>query len=78
MCTLVHYTECSINRSYLNYYKVDFVSLKTIINDINLTNRVQACENNDDKWECFHKTIADGVIHSGLARRKSAVRNRKQ
>ena len=62
----------------LNYFKVDFVSLKTIINDINLTNRVQACDNNDDKWECFDKTIADGVIHSGLVRRKSAARNRKQ
>ena len=63
---------------YFNYFKVDFVSMKTIINDINLTNRVQACDNNDDKWECFHKTIADGAIHSGLERRKSAVRNRKQ
>ena len=61
MCTLVPYTESSINRYYLYYIKVDFVSLKTMINDINLTNRVQACDNNDDKWECFHKAIADGV-----------------
>ena len=33
-----------------------------MINNINLTNRVQACDN-INKWDCFHKTIADGIGH---------------
>ena len=32
-----------------------------MIKDVNLINCVQACESINDKWECFHETIADGV-----------------
>ena len=58
--------------------KGDFASLRSIINDINLTNRVQACDNINDKWDCFRKTIADGVNHFFPAKRKSAVKDKKQ
>ena len=59
--TLAFYTESSINHPSFNYFNGDFVSLRSMINYINLTNRVQACDNINDKWDCSHKTIADGV-----------------
>ena len=58
---LVLYTESSINRPSFSYFKGNFVSLRSMFMDVNLTNSVQACDNLNDKWECFHKTIADGV-----------------
>ena len=47
--TLVLYTESSINHPSLNYFKGDFVSLISMINDIILSNHVQACDNINDK-----------------------------
>ena len=55
--TLVLYTESCIIHPSFNYFRGDFVSLRSMINDINLTNRVQACDNINDKWDCFHKTV---------------------
>ena len=76
--TLVLYTESSINCPSLNYFKGDFVSLRLMIKDVNQTNRVQACANINDKWDCFHKTIADGVSLFVPVKRKSAAKIKKQ
>ena len=45
-----------------------------MIKDANLTNRVQACDNINDKWECFHKAIADGVDFFVPVKRKSTMK----
>ena len=76
--TLVLYTEGSINHPSFSYFSGDFVSLRSIIKDVNQTNRVQACDNINDKWDCFHKTIQDGANVSVTVKRKSAAKNRKQ
>ena len=49
-----------------------------MINYINLASRVQDCDDINDKWDCFHKTIADGVNLFVPEKKKSAARNKKQ
>ena len=76
--TLAPYTESSINRPSFNYFKDDFVSLRSMIKDGKLTNRAQVCDNINDKWDCFHKTIADGVNLFVQIKRKSSAKNKRQ
>ena len=76
--TLVFYTESSINHPSFNYFKGDFASLKSMINKINQTNHVQACDSINDKWDCFLKSIEDGVNLSVAVERKSAAKDKKQ
>ena len=73
--SLVLYTESSINRPSFNYVNGDFVSLRSMIKDVNLTNRVQACDNINDMWDWFHKAIANLFVP---VRGKSAANNKKQ
>ena len=70
------YTESSINRPFLIFFKGDFVSLKLMMKDVNLTNCVQDCDNINDKWDCFHRTIADGLNLIVPVKRKFAVKNK--
>ena len=39
---------------------------------------VQACDNINDQWDCFHKTFADGENLFVPVSRKYAVENKKQ
>ena len=45
---------------------------------MNLTIRVQACDNINDKWDSFHKAIANGAHLFVPVKRKSAANNKKQ
>ena len=74
--TLVLDTGSSINRHSFNYFKGDFVSLRSLINNVKLTDRVQACDNFNDKWDCLHKSFADGVNLFVLVKRESVVKNK--
>ena len=76
--TLVFYTESSNSRPSFNYFKGYFVSLRSTIKDVYQTNRVQAYDIINDKWECFRKTIANVAYLSVPVNRKSAVKNKKQ
>ena len=58
---LALYAEGSTNRPSLDYFTDEFVSLKSVIKDVNLTNHVQGCDNINDKWDCFHIPITDGA-----------------
>ena len=71
-------TESSINYPSVTYFKGDFTSMRSMIKDENLTNHVQACDNINDKWNCFHKTTADGENHFVPVKMESAVKNKKQ
>ena len=75
--THVLYTESSINHTSFNYFEGNFVSLRSIIKDANLTNCVQACDTINDKWDCFHKTIADDINIFVPVKRKSSIKNKK-
>ena len=72
------HAESSINHTSFYHLNGDFVSLRSMINDINLTNPVQDCDDINDKWDCFHKTIADCENIFVPVKRKSADRNKKQ
>ena len=51
---------------------------RSMIKDVNLTNRVEDCDNINYKWDCFHKTIVDGINLFVLVKSKSAAKNKKR